>query len=182
MAVQDLTKKLLADTLQSMLKSTPLYKIHIKDLCAVCGVNRQTFYYHFHDKYELISWIYIQDYNAAWHEVGCSYNEKLFCRMLEKMYEKHSFYKRVFDDSSQNCLREYMIKYHVENDTNAVVSYRGCDDLTLKEKYEIRSYAFSCVAHIIEWISDRSPCTIQELARLEYTFMPDILKHAYYVD
>lgn len=32
-------------------------KITINDITEKCGINRQTFYYHFHDIYELIEWI-----------------------------------------------------------------------------------------------------------------------------
>ena len=30
----------------------------IADITSTCGLNRQTFYYHFEDKYELLNWIY----------------------------------------------------------------------------------------------------------------------------
>ena len=33
-------------------------KITVKDIVEDCGVNRQTFYYHFQDIYELLGWIY----------------------------------------------------------------------------------------------------------------------------
>ena len=36
-------------------------KIAIGDITAACGLNRQTFYYHFQDKYELLDWIYYEE-------------------------------------------------------------------------------------------------------------------------
>lgn len=33
-------------------------KITIKDVVTECGVNRQTFYYHFQDIYDLLGWMY----------------------------------------------------------------------------------------------------------------------------
>ncbi len=30
----------------------------MKDLCEKSGADRDTFYYHFRDKYELVAWIY----------------------------------------------------------------------------------------------------------------------------
>ncbi len=41
------TKRALALSLKKRLKEKPLDKITIKDICDGCGVNRQTFYYHF---------------------------------------------------------------------------------------------------------------------------------------
>ena len=39
-------------------KNCTLDKITIQDIVDDCGYNRQTFYYHFHDIYDLIDWIF----------------------------------------------------------------------------------------------------------------------------
>lgn len=53
-----LTKNALAHSLKSLMEHTPLNKITVKHLVDHCGVNRQTFYYHFQDIYALLGWIY----------------------------------------------------------------------------------------------------------------------------
>ncbi len=53
----ELTKQLLADSLLKLMKEKPLNKISIREIVADCGVNRQTFYYHFQDIYDLLEWI-----------------------------------------------------------------------------------------------------------------------------
>ncbi|UNK17008.1 TetR/AcrR family transcriptional regulator [Paenibacillus sp. N3/727] len=53
-----LTKKALSSSLKAMMERSSLDKITVKDLVADCGVNRQTFYYHFQDVYDLLGWIY----------------------------------------------------------------------------------------------------------------------------
>ena len=55
------TKKLLADGLKELLGKKTLDKITVKELVAVCGVNRQTFYYNFQDIYELLEWIFVEE-------------------------------------------------------------------------------------------------------------------------
>ena len=50
------TKEALGNALKKMLSVKPIDKITVKDLVEECGVNRQTFYYHFHDIYELLEW------------------------------------------------------------------------------------------------------------------------------
>ncbi|SFQ05395.1 transcriptional regulator, TetR family [Oscillibacter sp. PC13] len=54
------TKRALAKSLKKLLSKRGLDKITVKDIVEDCGVNRQTFYYHFHDIYDLTEWI-IQD-------------------------------------------------------------------------------------------------------------------------
>lgn len=55
MALRDYTKRLFANTLADMMRTTPLKKIRVKDLCARCGAEQQSFYYHFRDKYDLVA-------------------------------------------------------------------------------------------------------------------------------
>lgn len=52
------TKKALAQSLKNLMKKSTLDHITVKDVTADCGVNRQTFYYHFKDIYDLVEWIY----------------------------------------------------------------------------------------------------------------------------
>ena len=64
------TKQKLADSLRSILETKPLDKVTINDLTDACGVNRQTFYYHFHDIYDLIDWIFVTETERAVPEVS----------------------------------------------------------------------------------------------------------------
>ena len=50
------TKKMLANTLISLMKKKSLSKISISEIVTVCQINRKTFYYHFTDIYELLEW------------------------------------------------------------------------------------------------------------------------------
>ena len=52
------TKEMLAESLMKLLARRTLDKITIQDTVDDCGYNRQTFYYHFHDIYDLIDWIF----------------------------------------------------------------------------------------------------------------------------
>ena len=51
------TKRALAQSLKHLMEQKPLEKITVVDISEDCGVNRQTFYYHFQDIYDLIEWI-----------------------------------------------------------------------------------------------------------------------------
>lgn len=59
------TKKALAAALKKMMEVKPIDKITVKDLVELCGVNRQTFYYHFDDVYDLLEWVFEEDANAT---------------------------------------------------------------------------------------------------------------------
>lgn len=55
------TKRMLAGSLKGLMAQKPLNKISIREITEGCGVNRQTFYYHFEDIYDLVQWMYRQE-------------------------------------------------------------------------------------------------------------------------
>ena len=63
--MKDLTKQALGDALRKLLAEKPLNKITISDITKECGCNRMTFYYHFHDIYELVEWVFEQEAERA---------------------------------------------------------------------------------------------------------------------
>lgn len=57
----DETKRILASSLKELMKIKPLEKISIRELSEHANVNRQTFYYHFEDIYDLLKWTFQQE-------------------------------------------------------------------------------------------------------------------------
>lgn len=132
--MSDLTKKALGASLKKILLQKPLEKITITDLTNDCGVNRQTFYYHFHDIYDLIDWIYLAEGEEA---IGAqrsydSWQDGLLSafKIIEK--EKHfilntihsrsqSHIMRMLEDAAEylllNVIRELSKNYNVSNET-----------------------------------------------------------------
>lgn len=51
------TKLKMAEALKRLVPVIPFEKITVSDITNECGIHRQTFYYHFQDKYELLDWL-----------------------------------------------------------------------------------------------------------------------------
>ena len=75
----NLTKKALAESLKKHMSQKPLNKISVRELVEDCGLNRQTFYYHFQDIYDLLEWtidhevvsiIKENDHFLCWQDAG----------------------------------------------------------------------------------------------------------------
>jgi len=69
---KDRTKRLFAAELEAMLREMPLSRVRVNALCERCGAQRQAFYYHFRDKYDLVAWIFEQDFRAGAEDAGCA--------------------------------------------------------------------------------------------------------------
>ena len=55
MSKADLTKRALSDAFSELLKEKPFEQITVTEIARKAGLNRQTFYYHFRDLYDLIA-------------------------------------------------------------------------------------------------------------------------------
>ena len=62
------TKNAIAYAFKELLLEKPINKITINDIAEKCEINRQTFYYHFHDVIELTEWICEVDAEKALKE------------------------------------------------------------------------------------------------------------------
>ena len=56
--MSNITKQVMADAFEQLLERKPFDKITVKDVVEIAHVNRQTFYYHFRDIYDLVGWIF----------------------------------------------------------------------------------------------------------------------------
>lgn len=51
----DFTKRAIMQSFIELLNEKPFHKITVKDIVEHCGINRNTFYYHFEDIYDLLN-------------------------------------------------------------------------------------------------------------------------------
>ena len=63
MADSQLTKRALSAAMKELMAERPMEKIRIGDIVERCNMNRQSFYYHFKDKYDLVNWIFIPSFS-----------------------------------------------------------------------------------------------------------------------
>lgn len=78
------TKLLIATSLRKLMKKKSLDKIKIREIVEDCKVNRQTFYYHFQDIYDLVEWIYTYDGTQIFNEYK---NDCDWMSMIKKMFD-----------------------------------------------------------------------------------------------
>lgn len=68
----NLTKRAMADALKKLLQKRKLEHITVQDVADEANVSRKTFYYHFHDIYDLLEWLLLEECRelAHGHEAG----------------------------------------------------------------------------------------------------------------
>ena len=91
-------KALIKHSLLELLETMPLSKIDVQDIAAHCGLSRQTFYYNFKNKQDLIEWMLAEKNNQAltyFLNDGTLYDFILQTMLL--MQEYQSFYQSLVD-------------------------------------------------------------------------------------
>ena len=152
MANSNITKKALAQSLKELGATKILDKITVADITDHCGVNRQTFYYHFNDKYELLSWIYNQDLFIPLTQDLTFENwvEKLI-GLFKYMKQQKAFFMNTIK-SSNNFFAEYSNKIFAELFVKAIAEldlYQHLDDK--EQDIYARFFAYGLTGVIVDW-------------------------------
>ena len=152
MANSNITKKALAQSLKELGATKILDKITVADITDHCGVNRQTFYYHFNDKYELLSWIYNQDLFIPLTQDLTFENwvEKLI-GLFKYMKQQKAFFMNTIK-SSNNFFAEYSNQIFAELFVKAIAEldlYQHLDDK--EQDIYARFFAYGLTGVIVDW-------------------------------
>lgn len=179
MSASDRTKRLLAQSLKDLSATTPLSKIRVGELCAHCGVDRRTFYYHFRDIYDLAAWIFDQTVDDHIpFEKDHSYQRGVGMG-LTQIWKDKVFFRCALAEDSQNALGRYMLKHMNELYAEALRRERGRETLTAEEEFTISYHCYAYLGMVRRWLfyeRERSP---EELAKLFYAALPPILSDMY---
>lgn len=152
MANSNITKKALAQSLKELGATKILDKITVADITDHCGVNRQTFYYHFNDKYELLNWIYTQDlFLPLTKDLTLeNWGEKLV-QLFRYMKQQKSFFMNTIK-SSNNFFAEYSNKIFAELFNKAITDLDMYRYLNEKERdIYARFFAYGLTGVIVDW-------------------------------
>lgn len=146
------TEEKLGRALKDLMAKEPLDQISVKRLTAICGINRQTFYYHFRDIYDLLTWIFL---NETIQEIK---NAETYLEAIYGFFayiEKNKIFVMNVASSAGKDLFVEFLNNHVKVIIMRSLQVKDEENvLTLDEKKFIAKYFGSaCVAILIDWIT-----------------------------
>ena len=178
MAARRDTKRMFADELERMMERMPLSKVHVGELCGRLGVERRVFYYHFKDKYDLVAWMFEQDQLAA-STAGTPYSEAFYTEAHRRLWARRSFYRRAFDEDSQNSIYRYLLQFSISANEAALKRYLGVPKLSRERAFEARHFACGNIGCVVAWLQGQLEATPAQLAASMFACMPATLRDAY---
>ena len=150
------TKEAIAMGVKQLLEKWPLSKISVKDIKDHCNISRNTFYYHFKDKYELINWIFYSDMQKNVNSFTESERPMdSFVNVCRCLYENRKFYFACFQYIGQNSLYEYLYEFYFDLWENSMnLRYSTCDFVLTKEEIQLiaKLKSHSLIGIISDWI------------------------------
>ena len=167
----EITKMWIADKMREIMKHKPIDNIRVTEICKAADIERPTFYYHFKDKYDLVAWMFCtQAYGTDLTSVASA------AAGMNKMKQEILFYKRAYEDSSQNALWRYMLEYFVRRYKELVKEKLGTELLDPQLAYSIRFYCMGSVGMTQEWVLNDNITSAETVVQMMFNSMPENLR------
>jgi len=152
--VTQITKKALAASLKNLLRLRTLDKITVVDVARDCEVNRQTFYYHFHDIYDLLEWTFLHEATRA---LGADKTyetwQQGFLNIFGYILDNKALIGNIYHSAGREQLVQYL--YHETHHLLMDVVRKKAEGLPVHEDemtFIAQFYKYAFVGILLEWI------------------------------
>ncbi|MFD1410967.1 TetR/AcrR family transcriptional regulator [Lapidilactobacillus gannanensis] len=180
MSTTEITKRAFVQALLELTEKHDFSQITVSMLTRQVGMHRQSFYYHFHDKYELLAYIYqtISFHYLDSGKVTFTNWQTQVEKMLTSIADHQSFYLNT-TASDQNTL---LLTF------SRVVQGRLQDMLTeLDPEHRLSDYdrqfyteffGYGCGGVLVDWISNNFTSSPQEIAQKLSKLVADLKQYS----
>ena len=166
MSESTITKKALAEGLKELMKTQSFDKISVADIAGSCSLNRQTFYYHFQDKFDLVNWIY---YNELISRISINLTfenwDRRLCDILTIMKKDQPFYQTTLTSSGNHGFQDYL--FRITRELLLEIIYKIVGDRTIRAdhvSFLAEFYTFGIVGIVVQWAQKGMHESPQELS------------------
>ncbi len=178
MPASTITKRAISAGFKELMRHKSFDRITIADITEKCGLNRQTFYYHFQDKYELINWIYYNDYIADLSENvtlenWCDKIQELLAKMKKEAY----FFENAFRSSGYNEFEKYLLLFTNELFIDIIQKLDKNNEISKDDmEFNAQFYSFGSVGMIVSWAKTGMSSTPEDIVLHIKNFVYDTRK------
>lgn len=180
----NLTKKAITDSFMKLLNEHPFDKITVKDIVEDCGINRNTFYYHYHDIYELLEEILeAERKRAAEDSVNYESWQEAILQASSFAFENKRALYHVYNSLNRKQIEDY-IRDITDLGIRTFVTYKAKDRRISEESMDliVAFYKSTVVGLILQWLDGNmkkdAEATILQLGTLAEGTMEVMLQNA----
>ncbi len=148
------TEKAIKGSFIELLNEKPLNKITVKDISDKCGINRNTFYYHFSDIPALLEVVLTEEAEAIISEEGDASLYELLSYAVEFAIENKVAVYHIHKSANREMFETYLER--ITEKTISVFVNRKAEEYNTSEvskKAIIRYYKCLLIGIVIDWLS-----------------------------
>ena len=148
------TKQRLAKTLKTLMTKKSLRKITIRELVDTCGVNRQTFYYHFQDIYDLLSWIYTTEAVDSISNISYLTWQEEITTIVNYLSENKAFCSATYRSLGREYLERFLVKVFDTMTEKVMDGIEESSALSPEDRFFIiRLYGHALSGVLQDWVA-----------------------------
>ncbi len=146
------TEYRLAEALKNMMSEVSLDSISVTTLTKKCKVNRQTFYYHFHDIYDLLTLIFL---NEEIEDIETARNIKEMLGLIYRYYMKNKgFIDATLNSAGKELFEEFIYNTCYKTFMRFVNSVQDSKKLHINDRKAVaRFYALAYSHSIVYYLA-----------------------------
>ena len=156
------TEQLIADALKKLMSNESFDRITVQELSSACNIKRQTFYYHFRDIYDLLTWIFLNENTLINKNVK---DWKEMVKQIVKYVNKNkSFVKHILESSAQDLFEQFVYSYFYSQILRQLVTLDKENRFTSEErKFYVTYYTSAMTSCVILWIEQGMKEKVEDL-------------------
>lgn len=169
------TEEILTESFREIAAQKDVRKVTINEIVSNCGLSPATFYRHFHDKYDLIAWMYGQRCDEIFHRFDDSHHkrEAIVSAWVNFCVENKDFLVNLFNNTSgYDSFLPKMAAKHVQLAENAIIARTGKDAVTEKDHLKICMYFYGLALFICNWLMGKIAASQDELIEMILETLP----------
>ena len=162
--MSEITKRALATSLKKLLSQKELTKISIKDITDDCGIQRQTFYYHFDNIYDLMSKAFEYELvheSRIYEEVTWEYAINSF---LQWMKENRVIIRNILANAELPYLKRAMYPLIAKSISCGSFTQESTQPaIKQQEEFCINFLTIGITQYVLEWVESDFRESIEDI-------------------
>lgn len=136
-----------AQALKSLMAEKPLDDISVMALTRKCHVNRQTFYYHFHDIYDLLTLVFLHE--KIENIEKCKNFHDLITEIYHYYEANQGFIDATLASAGKDLFQEFLYNACYQSTMGFINGYQVAKTISAEQKKSVARFYASAIAFSI---------------------------------
>ncbi len=171
-----MNKEKIADSFEKMMNSHFIDDISVKDIMNYCQLPRTVFYRYFHDKYDLMAYVYTSQIKRFISDSQTYTYQDMVRVCYTFMYEKKGFFSKIVKYKNQNSFLQFLNDYSYHTTKEAICRSYNIRELELNLDISLRLYCNGCSTITEWWLESGLKMPVEQISEIITNSIPVCLK------